>query len=151
MFNLRESDKHFLWSLLGAIGIVLFWRGIWSGIDLLGELPRWIWVSHPSLSLFVGLAILTFSGMIFREFDPLGGIEKGVTDALNKVQTHPQKKEFSIIYYDNVRKKDIHVNADDIKNLEKSMLLIHEGGREVFIPLHRVKAIHRGEKIIWRM
>ena len=151
MLNLRESDKHFLWSLLGAIGIVLFWRGIWAGIDILWEIPGWEWMATPSLSFFLGLAILTFSGMIFREFDPLGGIEKGVIDALHKVQIHPQKSEFNIVYYDNVRKKDININADDIKNFEKSMLLIHEGGREVFIPLHRVKAIHRGGEIVWRM
>ncbi|PIN87016.1 hypothetical protein COV19_01705 [Candidatus Woesearchaeota archaeon CG10_big_fil_rev_8_21_14_0_10_44_13] len=146
VYGLRESDKHFLWSLIGAIGIILFWRGIWGGIDILPS-P----LDRPELSFFLGLAILTFSGLIFKEFDPLGGLEKGVIDVLHMIQSHPEKKDYMITYHDKLNKKDVNIRADDIKQFEKSMLLIHEGGKEIFIPLHRIKSIHKKGEVIWRM
>ncbi|HLC99195.1 MAG TPA: RNA repair domain-containing protein [Candidatus Nanoarchaeia archaeon] len=148
---LRESDKHFLWSLLGAIGIVLFWRGIWAGIDIMWEIPGWEWVATPALSMFLGLTILTLSGLIFREFDPLGGMEKGALKILHNVHTHPEKKDFTITYYDHLQKKEIVVPAHKIKKIEKNILSIHERGKETFIPIHRVRAVHHKGKAIWRI
>lgn len=150
-YKMRESDKHFLWSLLGAIGIVLFWRGIWAGIDILWEIPGWEWVATPSLSLFIGLAILTFSGLIFREFDPLGGLEKGVATALHALHEHPNRSEFTVTYYDKLNKKEYTVGGENIKRFEKNVLSVHEGGRETFIPIHRIRAVHRKGKAVWRM
>ena len=145
MYKLRESDRHFLWSIFGAAGIILFWKGIWEGI---GSLPL---LENPWVSLFVGLVVLTFSGIIFREFDPLGGVEKGTLKILHHVHSHPKKKEFSIRYYDRVQKKEISVNAKHIRHIEKNMLAMHQKGREVFIPMHRIRAVHRKGEDIWRM
>jgi uncharacterized protein (UPF0248 family) len=147
----RESDKHFLWSLLGALGIVLFWRGIWGGIDAMGEIPGWSWVATPALSLFIGLIILTFSGLIFSQFDPLGGVEKGAMQMMHHVHSHPRKKEFTITYFDEAQKKDVHINAKNLKRIDKNSLAIHEGGKEIFIPIHRVRAIHQNGKEIWKI
>ncbi|MBW2965082.1 DUF504 domain-containing protein [Candidatus Woesearchaeota archaeon] len=141
---LRESDKHFLWSLFGAVGIILFWKGIWEGV---GGLPL---LESGWVSLFVGLVILTFSGIIFREFDPLGGVEKGVMKILHSVHEHPQKHEFTIHYYDKIKKKNVEVSAKDIKRIEKNMLCIHEKDGEKFIPIHRVMAVHRKGEAIWK-
>lgn len=151
MYNMRESDKHFLWSLLGAIGIVLFWRGIWNGIDTIGEVQRWEWVATPALSLFIGLAILTFSGLIFREFDPLGGLEKGVAKALHALHEHPHRDEFTVTYYDQMNKKEYTVGGENIKRFEKNVLSVHEGERELFIPIHRIRAVHHKGKMVWRV
>lgn len=148
--NMRETDKHFLWSLLGAMGIILFWRGIWNGIDSLEGIQHWGWITHPSVSLFLGLSILTFSGLIFRD-DPLGGIEKGVMDVLHKIQFHPEKKHISVTYHDKLTKKDVHIRAEDIKQIDKNMLLVHSEGKESFVPIHRIKSIHKNNKVIWRM
>lgn len=151
MFNLRESDKHFLWSLLGAVGIILFWRGLWGGIDALKGVPKWAWLGTPALSLFVGLVILTFSGLIFQQFDPLGGLEKGIAKMVHSIQTHPKKEEFSLTYYDKLKKKEVHVKAGSIKRFEKNILSIHEGGKEAFIPLHRIRSLKRNNEVIWRI
>lgn len=151
MFSMRESDKHFLWSMIGALGLILFWRGVWNGIDILYGVNAWTWLATPALSFFVGLLILTFSGLLFSQFDPLGGIEKGIIDKLNMIQTHPERKDFKVTYYDKLKKEDVHINAEDIKHFEKNMLLVHSGGRESFIPIHRIKAIHKKGKIVWRM
>jgi len=144
IYQLRESDKHFLWSLLGATGIIFFWRGIWEGF---GALPI---LEEPFVSLFIGLAILTFSGIILKEFDPLGGLEQGTLKILNSVQAHPQRNEFRIRYLDKVRKKEIEFKAAQIRRIEKNIIHIHERGKEIFIPIHRVRAIHRNGKRVWR-
>ncbi|HII71755.1 TPA: DUF504 domain-containing protein [Candidatus Woesearchaeota archaeon] len=144
MYHMRESDKHFLWSMIGATGVILFWRGIWEGI---GSLP---FIENVWVSLFVGLAILTFSGAIFREFDPLGGIEKGALKMVHTVHSHPHKEEFTFRYYDKLQKKEIEVNAEHIKHIEKNVIAVHERNKEIFIPIHRVRAVHRKGEVIWR-
>ncbi len=152
-FKLRETDRHFLMSLVGATGIILFWRGLWGGIDSFTNFssPFLQIFASPWVSLFFGLVILTFTGLIFAQFDPLGGIEGGVMSAVQKVANHPRKHEFIIKYYDKLQKKDVEISAKNIRQIEKNILLIHEKGKEVFIPLHRVKSIHRFGKTIWRL
>src|SRR3989344_3061973 len=139
--RLSESDKHFIWSLFGAIGIILFWKGIWEGI---GALPL---LENAWVSLFLGLAILTFSGMIFREFDPLGGIEKGVEKMMHHVHSHEQKHEYKVHYYDTMKKKMVSITGDQIRKIEKNFLSVHEKGREIFIPLHKIKSVSRNNKL----
>jgi uncharacterized protein (UPF0248 family) len=145
MYNLRESDKHFLWSIFGAAGIILFWKGIWEGV---GSLPL---LENAWVSLFVGLVVLTFSGIIFREFDPLGGIEKGTLKIMHHIHSHPEKHKFFFKYFDRIKKKEISVNAKHIRHVEKNMIAIHHQGRELFIPLHRIRSVHKNGKSVWRM
>jgi len=110
---MRESDKHFLWSLYYAVGIILIWKGVWEGI---GSLPL---LELPFVSLFVGLVMLTFSGLLMREFDPLGGLEKGVQNMLHGIHHHPQKEEFTISYFDNKKNKEVKIEAHKLKLIEK--------------------------------
>lgn len=142
---LRESDKHFLWSLYYAIGIILIWKGIWEGI---GSLPL---LELPFVSLFVGLVMLTFSGLLMREFDPLGGLEKGVQNMMHGIHQHPQKEEFIISYFDNKKNKEVKIEAHKLRLIEKNVMSFHDKGKEVFIPMHRIRRIHRKGKEIWRL
>ena len=98
---LREQDKHFLSSLFWAISIIFVWKGLWEGIYSLpffGDLrcPGNISLETctPLVFLFIGFAMLTFSGLIFKEFDPLGGGDKENTQKIQKVKTQPQKQQF---------------------------------------------------------
>jgi uncharacterized protein (UPF0248 family) len=141
---MRESDKHFLWAMFGATGIIMFWRGIWEGVGSLPILEN-VWVS-----LFVGLSILTFSGLIFREFDPLGGLEDSALKIMNSVHNHPEKHTFTIKYYDNMLKKEIEISAKNIKQIEKNIIAIHEGTKELFIPIHRIRSVHKLGKCMWK-
>ena len=84
---LREQDKHFLWSLLAAMGIIFVWKGLWEGLY---EIP---YLGDPWVALFVGLTMLTLSGLIFREFDPLGSLDKSVNKITTHVKNHPLKKK----------------------------------------------------------
>lgn len=144
---LREQDKHFLASIYAAVAIIFAWKGLWEGLY---EIP---YIGDPFVFLFIGFAMLTFSGLIFQEFDPLGNIQKTSSRMLSKVQRHPRKKEFTIKYYDKKRKKHLRIPAEKIKKIEKGALIVkHPGKREeVFIPMHRVTEIlHKGKKY-WRL
>lgn len=144
MALLRESDKHFLWTLFSLVAVILLWKGIWEGI---GSLPI---IGNVWVSLFLGLIMLTFTGLIYQS-DPLGGLERGTMAALNNAHTHPQRHEFTVRYYDRLNKKEREISVKDIKRIEKNVLTIHDRGREIFIPVHRVRAIHRKGKPIWKL
>lgn len=47
-------------SLLGTIGVVLLWRGLWMIFDLT---PL---VSHPFVSIGLGLFVLILSGFLYK-------------------------------------------------------------------------------------
>src|SRR3989338_9838408 len=126
---MRESDKHFLWSLFGATGIILFWRGVWEGSMEIPILDN-VWVS-----LFLGLVMLTFSGIIFKEFDPLGGLEKSTLKILHMIHHHPRKKEFSITYHDKISKKNIKMKGEHLHSIEKNIISFHKKGKETFVPI----------------
>ncbi|MBI4896440.1 MAG: DUF504 domain-containing protein [Candidatus Aenigmarchaeota archaeon] len=141
----RESDRHFLLSLIVATGIIIFWKGIWEGI---GSLPI---IENPWVDIFIGLVILTFTQAIFKEFDPLGGLEKGALKVIDSVHHHPEKDKFVIRYYDSIQKKEVEFSAKDLRHIEKNTLTVHENGREIFIPIHRVRSIHKNGRAVWRL
>lgn len=148
MIVMREQDKHFLWSLFVGVSVILMWKGIWDGlyeIPYIGESP-WIY-------LFIGFAMLTFSGVIFKEFDPLGGLDKATLKMMHFVHGHPHKKDFQIKYYDKSLKKEVVVDAANLKGIEKQSLLIEDTKKkqEVFVPMHRVTEVIQRGKSYWRM
>ncbi len=141
---LREQDKHFLWSLFVAIGVILIWRGIWEGVYLIPHINAWT-------LLFLGLTMLTLSGLIFKEFDPLGGIEKSTHKIIHFIHNHPHTENFQIKYYDKLLKKTLHFQAKEIKHLEKDTIIITDKqNSEIFIPFHRVTEIIEKGKVYWR-
>ena len=144
----REQDKHFIWSLLTAAGLIFVWKGLWEGIYYipyigLDETAPWVF-------LFFGFAILTFSGLIFREFDPLGSLEVAISRTVRKVHTHPKKKEFRIKYKDKLKKGEVTISAGDIKKIERGSLIL-KGRREIFIPAHRITEITHKGKTYWKL
>ena len=144
---LREQDKHFLWSIYSAIAIVFCWKGIWDGIY---EIP---YLGDPFIFLFIGFAMLTFSSLIFNEFDPLGGVEKAVSKVFKKIDSYPQNNQFQIIYYDKHLKKEIMIPASRLIKFEKDALIVkhHQKNEEMFIPMHRLRSIDFQGKRYWRL
>lgn len=129
--------RAYFWSLFGIFGIVLFWVGIWEGI---GYLP---YLEKPYVSLIAGLVILFSSGFFLSEMG-----DKKTADVF-RIHTHPRKHEFDFKYFDRIKNRYITINARKLKKIEKEAVLIfkHEG-RELFIPIHRIKEIHRKGKLI---
>jgi len=157
---LREQDKHFLSSLYIAIAIIFTWKGIWDGlyeIPFLGSLscPSFISLETctPLVFLFLGFAMLTISGAIFKEFDPLGGIQKAVNKTLHSINIHHDKKNFQFKYYDKEQKKEVIIPALWIKKIEKGALVVvsPQQKQEMFIPLHRVTEVLYKGKRYWRL
>ena len=157
---LREQDKHFLSSLYIAIAIIFTWKGIWGGlyeVPFLGDLscPSFIGLETctPLVFLFLGFAMLTISGAIFKEFDPLGGIQKAVNKTFHSVTTHHDKKNFQFKYYDKSQKKYVIIPALWVKKTEKGALVAvpPQQKQEIFIPMHRITEILYKGKSYWRL
>ncbi len=148
---LREQDKHFVSSLYAAVAIIFAWKGMWEGIYEIPYVSDYL--GDPLVFLFLGLAMLTLSGLIFKEFDPLGSIQKGESKVLHTVFRHPQKKEFTLKYEDKVKKQEVEISVSSIKALEKGSLIVvfPNKRQEVFIPFHRVTEILRLGKQYWRL
>ncbi|MBI2573749.1 DUF504 domain-containing protein [Candidatus Woesearchaeota archaeon] len=146
---LREEDRHFLWSMYSAAAIILAWKGVWEGIYVIPVVSDVI--GDPFVFLFIGLTMLTFSGLVFKEFDPLGGMEKALVTRFEGIMAHPQKNQFKIKYYDKVQKKEVEVPAVSISQLdETALIVVLPTKQEFFIPIHRVKKIFQNDKIYWR-
>jgi len=134
-FQLYKMSRYF-WAILGVLGVVLFWAGTWDG---LGSLP---YLQNPLISLVVGLLILVLSGLIFKEFDPLGKKDSGKILTAHKIHRHPEKHLFNVKYFDKIKKTHLLISAAKLKHIEKETFLVfkHEG-KEFFLPIHRVKEI----------
>ena len=144
-YKLHEEDRQFLYALLYATGIILFWRGVWEAS---ARLPL---LNNIYFSLFVGLLILTLTGYMYREFDPLASrlrkIGKLVHDAVNLAK---RGQAHHISYYDELGKHDHKLHAHSVKKVEHDFLIVEENGHERFIPLSRITKIHKGNEVIWR-
>lgn len=135
-----------MWSLFGAVGIIAFWAGVWEG---LGGLP---YIEKPWVSLIIGLVMLSVSGLIYKQFDAIEEMEKAVQEVMHKVHKHPQKHEFHIKYQDKMQHKEILMKADKLKSIEKGFLVfLEKGGKEIFVPIHRIThVLHKG-KTYWKL
>jgi len=144
-WHLSSTDKNYLAALVVIIGIVLFWRGIW---DTLYIIPI---ISNPFVSLFLGLLIITLSGVIFQQFDPLGRQVSKTMEILNEIVSRRHKKEnYEVVYFDEAANKRISIPHRKIKKIEHNFIVVEEEGREIFIPVHRVHRILENGKTIWK-
>ena len=144
---LREQDKHFLSALYSAASIIFVWKGLWEGMY---EIP---YIGNAFVALFVGFTMLLFSGLIFKEFDPLGGIEQAVTQKMEIVLNSPNKKNFEIKYHDKLLKKEVNIPAKYVHKIEEAGIVVADPVKkaELFIPLHRVTEIWYNGKRYWRL
>ena len=146
LFIIRESDKHFLLALIAVTGVVFFWRGLWGVLDIIPIFSNFF------VSLAVGLAIMTFSGIIYREFMPEEEPLTPVLDIIKDVFKHPieTRKQYIIEYYDDLLKTHKKITHALIKKLEHMYLVVERKGEEVFIPIHRKHKINNEGKILFQ-
>ena len=141
----KDDLKKYFWAILGGVGMICLWAGVWDGI---GGLP---YLENSLVSLGIGIAILTFSGTIYKEFDPLKEAEEEVHKQLQEIHKHPQKHLFHIKYFDNFKNNHIILSADKIHNIEKGfIIMLDDKGNEKFIPGHRVKELFHEGKLFWK-
>ena len=144
---MREQDKHFLWSIFAAVGVIISWEAL---LGLIDDVP---YVNNPWVLFFIGFSMLTISGVIFREFDPLGSLDKATDQIMNYVHSHPDKKDFQIVYYDKSKKENVTLNGSQIKDIEQgSLIMLHENGKqEFFVPGHRISEVWYKGKVFWKL
>lgn len=145
LYRLREEDKKFLWALLSATGVILFWRGIW---EVSYDIPL---LENVYFVLFVGLLILTLTGFIYREFDVFGQkiyrIAQLIHEAVNETK---RGVKYTIHYFDGVKGDTHKVSGSQIEDVEVEFFVIHHKGHEVYIPFKRITKIMKGNKVVWR-
>jgi hypothetical protein len=80
-----------VYTLIGAIAIVLFWRGVWHTADILQEQGGWLgWLFYEPTNLVIVLIVLLMTGLFVSYFIGdtilMSGLkgEKKVTDRTAK-------------------------------------------------------------------
>ncbi len=140
MINIGQL-KRFGWSVAGATGIIIFWRGLWEGSSYIPYLEN-LWVT-----LVVGLTMMAFSAFKFQDF-PLEASER----IIKNIQKHPQKHEFHLKYKDNILSKEIAIVAHEIKKVKNNFIMFQgkDGGFDYFIPTERINEITFQGKTHWK-
>ncbi|MEA3429694.1 MAG: RNA repair domain-containing protein [Nanoarchaeota archaeon] len=144
-FYITARDKQLLRALMIGTGIILFWRGLWGIADGTPILENFF------VSLFVGILILLFSGVIFEEFGAKENIYVATKYIRGLLRKHPKKshKDFVVHFHDKIHKKIRKFKLHEIENIEKDAIIIKFKKREYFIPGHRIKKIVKGNEVLW--
>ncbi|MEM4230880.1 MAG: DUF504 domain-containing protein [Candidatus Pacearchaeota archaeon] len=73
-----------------------------------------------------------------------------IKDLINKIKWDKREdpKDYSLVYIDLGKKKEMAYT--EIKRLEGNFMIIEKDGKEVDIPLHRIREIRKKEKIVWK-
>ncbi len=115
----RLSHRSILYALIGGVGVVLFWRGIWHTADILMEKGGiWYYIFYEPNTIVWTTAILLLTGLFVSFFIGdrilLSGIrhEKKIEE---ETEEELQKEEFEI--REMQRKiSEIHKDLQEIKN-----------------------------------
>ncbi len=115
------SKHKFLYSLLAATGVVLYWRGIWHTADFLQSLGGIFWlIFSPIGSLILGIVILVFIGLLVQEFIGseviISGLKKEKAD-IDKTEKELKKEEEEI----QKERELLEEIYDKIENIEEKL------------------------------
>ena len=58
--NLFRKHHKIIFSLIGAVGAIMVWRGVWNLVD---TAP---FVNAPAISIILGLFLVAISGFFFK-------------------------------------------------------------------------------------
>ncbi len=140
-----ERLKTYFWYFFGIMGVVFFWTGVWDGIGNISYLE------NPLISFGTGLILLGMYKFVFKERGSLIKGEKSFHHIFHEVHKHPLKHQFHIIYHDNIKKKEVSLKVKHLQRIEKDFLIfVKHGGKEVFVPFHRVTQVRHKEKTYWK-
>ncbi|MCX8146908.1 MAG: DUF504 domain-containing protein [Candidatus Woesearchaeota archaeon] len=74
-----------------------------------------------------------------------------IKDIINKMlwDRKERKEDYSFYYIDRITKKDVEINGGDILRLDGSFIVVKKNDEEIEIPIHRIRAAKKGNKIIF--
>lgn len=105
-------SHHTLYAFIGGIGVVLFWHGIWEGLNRIYQSSTILsWIGHPAVSVTVGVVLLTLTGLFV--FELVGREAIALQDNIKDIQ----KIEKSVV--ENVKdvKEDVKDIAKEVENV----------------------------------
>jgi len=75
-----------------------------------------------------------------------------ISELINKIRWDGREKpeEYTLFYLDRVTKEHKALRFQDIKRVEGNFIITDKDGEETNIPLHRMRYVKRGEKIVWQ-
>ncbi|MCD4666529.1 DUF504 domain-containing protein [archaeon] len=75
-----------------------------------------------------------------------------ILDLLNKIKWDDNEipEDYTLVYYDKVSNINKEIKLTDIKDIENLFIVLEVKGKEVNIPLHRIKEVKKEGKIIWK-
>lgn len=104
------------------------------------------------MSVAIGMAIMTATGVIYREIKPEEESTTEVADMITAVfkKADMHRRTTTIHYRDNVTKKIHSLTHAEVKGIEHNYLVMEKGKKELFVPLQRIELIKQKGKTIWQ-
>lgn len=74
-----------------------------------------------------------------------------IRDLLNKIKWDPKETpgDYVLYYYDRIEKLLKEIRFKDIKEISEGFILVESTGKDVDIPLHRIKKVVRKGTVVW--
>lgn len=74
-----------------------------------------------------------------------------IQEYLNKIKWDDRlnPNEFYLYYYDRLEDKLKQIKFTDVKDWGKEFMVVEKDNEQVEIPLHRIKQVRRGKKLVW--
>lgn len=75
-----------------------------------------------------------------------------IQELLNKIKYSPREnpEDYVLFYYDRVEDKLKELEFIEVDRVEEGFLVLVNEGKEINIPLHRIKRVKKAGKIIWK-
>jgi len=113
------SRHPILYTFIGSIAIVLFWRGVWHTADLLEDQGGWLgWIFYEPTNLVIVVVILLLTGLFVSYF--IG--DTILISGLKQEKKAAEKTEREI----KEEETEIHELRDTIKEIKKDVEEIKE-------------------------
>ena len=73
-------------------------------------------------------------------------------EILNKIKwdISAEPEEYFVFFIDRISQKLSKIRYEEIKKIEGNFFVIEKNSREAEIPIHRIREIRKGDKLIWR-
>ncbi len=125
----RLSRFPILYTFIGGIAIVLFWRGVWHTADILQEKGGWLgWIFYEPTNLAIVVVILLATGLFVSYFIGdtvlMSGLkqEKKTTDKTEK-EVKEEETEINAL---RTTIKDMKKEVDEIKDFVEHVSTEHQ-------------------------
>lgn len=74
-----------------------------------------------------------------------------IQDLLNKIKWDEREnpEDYILLYFDRVKQKLKELKYTEIKRIEGTFMLVDISGKEINIPLHRIRKVQKQGEIVW--